>query len=326
MSQASILDRAAAPRVSIGLPVYNGQTWLAGAIEALLAQTFTDFELIISDNASTDETEAICRSYAARDERIRYCRQVTNRGSTWNFNHVFHLARGEYFKWAAFVERCLEVLDREPEVAWCHCRSKHIDAQGKLLLGESTPEISYVNLDRDGASVPAEPTRDAPRPSDRFRAVILGHDGCLDSYGLIRSDILKKTALYLPYFGSEKVLMAELALWGRYHEIPETLFYARVHENAAGSQKTGKKQRAFINPLAKGRWQFARIQLLRGYLGAVWRSKVDLAERLRCHGAILRYLFQVKKWRGVLAKALSGSGLAGEYPSIAPSAPAKASH
>src|SRR5688572_10868700 len=89
------------PRVSIGLPVYNGENYLAEAIDSILAQTFEDFELIISDNASTDRTQEICEAYAAKDGRIRYYRSEVNKGSAWNFNRVFELARGEYFKWAA---------------------------------------------------------------------------------------------------------------------------------------------------------------------------------------------------------------------------------
>jgi len=106
-----------------------------------LAQSFADFELIISDNASTDDTEAICRDYAARDSRIRYHRARANVGAAGNFNRVFHYARGEYFKWAAsddiclptHLQRCVEVLDRDPGVAWCHSRSTHIGRDGEVI-------------------------------------------------------------------------------------------------------------------------------------------------------------------------------------------------
>ena len=91
-----------APKVSIGMPVYNGEKYIREALDSLLAQTFTDFELIISDNASTDGTEAICREYAARDPRIRYVRQSENRGPTANFHFVLDEAVGEYFMWAAY--------------------------------------------------------------------------------------------------------------------------------------------------------------------------------------------------------------------------------
>ena len=130
------------PRVSIGLPVYNGENYLTSAIETLLAQTFTDFELIISDNCSTDRTQDICRSFCDRDARIRYVRQAKNLGAVRNFNLVFHYARGEYFKWAAhddvcapaFLQRCVERLDANPSVVWCYPRSDKIGPDGESLI------------------------------------------------------------------------------------------------------------------------------------------------------------------------------------------------
>lgn len=89
------------PAVSIGVPVYNGEGSLRQALDSLLAQTFSDFELIISDNASTDGTEVICREYAGRDARVRYLRQVSNIGPAANFKFLLDRAQGEYFMWAA---------------------------------------------------------------------------------------------------------------------------------------------------------------------------------------------------------------------------------
>jgi glycosyltransferase involved in cell wall biosynthesis len=102
------------PKVSIGMPVFNGEPFIREALDSLLAQTFTDFELIISDNGSTDGTEKICREYAASDPRIRYVRQPENRGAVFNFQYVLTEARGEYFMWAAHDDiwdsRWVEVL------------------------------------------------------------------------------------------------------------------------------------------------------------------------------------------------------------------------
>lgn len=111
------------PKVSIGMPVYNGEKYIQEALDSLLAQTFTDFELIISDNASTDATDKICREYTERDNRIRYVRQKQNLGANSNFQFVFDQAVGEYFMWAAaddvwgkyFIERNVLVLHEKPE-------------------------------------------------------------------------------------------------------------------------------------------------------------------------------------------------------------------
>ncbi len=111
------------PRVSIGMPVFNGENTIGRAIDSILAQTFTDFELIISDNASTDGTELVCRGYAEKDKRIRYVRQPQNRGALENFNFVLDQAVGELFMWAAaddcrsldYLEKNVEFLDGHPE-------------------------------------------------------------------------------------------------------------------------------------------------------------------------------------------------------------------
>lgn len=106
-----------APRVSIGMPAYNARRFIREAIDSLLQQTFADFELIISDNASTDETGDICLEYAKRDSRIRYIRQTTNIGAANNFLFVVQQATGKYFMWAATDDRWdvnwLEILERE---------------------------------------------------------------------------------------------------------------------------------------------------------------------------------------------------------------------
>lgn len=115
---------AKVPQVSIGMPVYNGAKFIREALDSLLVQTFTDFELIISDNTSTDETEAICREYAAKDERIRYVRQAKNLGPVANFKFVLDEAVGDYFMWAAHddrrhftaLERMMEVFSENADV------------------------------------------------------------------------------------------------------------------------------------------------------------------------------------------------------------------
>src|SRR3569833_191665 len=115
------------PKVSIGLPVYNGENIFRETLDSILDQTFEDFELIISDNASTDHTEAICQSYVDRDKRVRYLRNPENIGASGNYTRVFEAASGENFKWAAhddvcattFLAECVNVLDRDPAIVLC---------------------------------------------------------------------------------------------------------------------------------------------------------------------------------------------------------------
>src|SRR5262245_20686564 len=111
------------PRVSIGLPVYNGGRYLRSALESILRQDFCDFELIISDNGSTDASGDTCSANSAKATRIRYHRNEATIGASGNFARVFELARGEYFKWAAhddvcrpqFLSRCIETFSGAPD-------------------------------------------------------------------------------------------------------------------------------------------------------------------------------------------------------------------
>ena len=107
------------PQVSIGMPVYNGEKYIRQAMDSLLAQDYKNFELIISDNASTDRTQDICLDYEAQDRRVRYYRNEINMGATWNFNRVFDLSRGNYYMWAShddywdprYLQSCLEAFE-----------------------------------------------------------------------------------------------------------------------------------------------------------------------------------------------------------------------
>jgi hypothetical protein len=299
------------PRVSIGLPVYNGEEYLAEAIESHLAQTFTDFELIISDNASTDGTQGICESFVARDPRVRYERAAQNCGASANFNRAFELARGEYFKWAAhddicaadFLARSVAVLDSEPDVAWCFSRSQIIDKRGQPV---PTPTRSM--LDASSKRHPAIASRDASRPQDRFLGVLLGLNWCLDLYGLTRTAVLRKTRLMRPVYGIEKVLIAELSLLGRYEEIDEPLMQVRVHANASGALASLAEQQAFYNPQGVRRFDFPRLRLLWGYVTATVRAPLSISERLGCALAVGRYIMQVRKWKRVLTSTYRRKG------------------
>jgi glycosyltransferase involved in cell wall biosynthesis len=134
------------PKISIGMPVFNGELFIREALDSLLAQTFTDFELIISDNASTDGTEAICKEYAAKDRRIRYVRQSDNRGAVANFQFVLDEAVGEYFMWAAaddsrhpdFIKMAEWVLSAAPKVGLVFCGVKTMN----FLNGDSTYSLT----------------------------------------------------------------------------------------------------------------------------------------------------------------------------------------
>jgi glycosyltransferase involved in cell wall biosynthesis len=208
--------------VSIGLPVCNGQNYLGDAIGSILAQDFTDFELIISDNASTDATQDIARGFAARDSRVRYHRNPKNLGPEANFNKAFQLARGRYFKWAAhddlvepgFLGKCVSLLEADPGVVLCQSVVRIID--------QNDEEIGVYDGAVGGAA--------SPDCADRFRALVMVRHLCTELFGVIRSDALRKTRLLDLYYGADRALLLELAMLGRFAQVPEVLFSNREHE------------------------------------------------------------------------------------------------
>lgn len=209
------------PKVSIGLPVFNGESFLGQALDSLLGQSFEDFELIVSDNGSSDGTQAICQHHAERDARLRYVRHEENRGAAWNYNFVFAQARGAYFKWAAhddvcaptFLERCIEVYDGGLDsLVLVYPKSVFIDQVGDVL-----------RPDRDDLHTRGMGAR-------RRVAHVLRHVNLANAvFGLMRCSALERTRLIDSFVASDYVLFVELALLGEFHEIPEVLFQKREH-------------------------------------------------------------------------------------------------
>jgi GT2 family glycosyltransferase len=240
----------------------------------LLAQTFTDFELIISDNASTDATESICRERAARDARVRYVRNAENLGATRNFNRVAELARGEYFKWAAhddvhepdYLRRCVDALDTDATLVLVYPRSREID--------ESGATIGTVGTHVDA---------DLPRASNRFRVMIRREYSCVAIFGLVRTKVLRGTRLLSNYADCDRVLLAEISLAGRVRELPDALFVHRQHRNRSVWQfPTRQTRNAWFDPSKATRPAFPYTRQFLGNLAAIHRAPVSAGERLAC--------------------------------------------
>jgi glycosyltransferase involved in cell wall biosynthesis len=282
----------AVPRVSVGVPVYNGENYLAHAVDSLLGQTFQDLEVIISDNASTDRTEEIGRAYASRDPRVRYYRNDANRGAVWNHNRVFELARGEFFKWNSaddycgpeFVDRCVLALDEDPSAVMAVSEPTEVDEHGKPLESRTVPTNTLL---------PAVPP-DAPTHV-RFRQNIRLDHLCLSIYSLIRSDFLRRTGPMMSYADSDRVLLAQLALFGRCIVIPEILLYNRDHagrfSRSYNRYYEGWRERAsWMDPSNAKRWVFPFWTELFELMRVVRQTPLNLQDRLRCYGEIVRWL------------------------------------
>jgi glycosyltransferase involved in cell wall biosynthesis len=275
------------PRVSVALPVFNGEKYVAEALDSILAQTYTDFEVIICDNGSTDSTGEICRGYVDRDFRVRYFRNTVNRGVHRNFTRGVKLSRGEYFMWLAhddklapeFLERCVAVLDREPSVVLVYPKAIDIDDQGNhLAYKEQNLNVS------------------SPQAHKRFRELIRMDHNCEASFGLIRGDVLRRTGVLGNYADADRVLLSELALYGPYFKVPEFLFLHREHPLRATKVYPNRFDRtASLTPERPGKIVFPHFRQLAEYLLCIRRVPLTWRERIRCCQEMLRWTLQY--WR-----------------------------
>jgi glycosyltransferase involved in cell wall biosynthesis len=286
------------PRVSIGLPVYNGEPYVRQALESLIAQDFEDFELIISDNGSTDGTEAICREFTARDPRVRYYREPKNRGAAWNFSRLPQLARGEYFRWQCHddlcepthLRTCVEALDRAPEsVILVYTGTYIIDEHG--VVQRSRAE----GLDTRGKSAPA-----------RYAHLAKNISYANALYGLLRRKLLLRTALLRNYANADYVLFSELSLLGEFWELPGYLFQRRIHPGMSRHANTTPAEVAnWFDTSTTGRTlYFPELQLLRDQLIAVFRIPNSPSDKLLALWVIPRHWVRRRR-RGLYRELLS---------------------
>jgi len=269
------------PRLTIGLPVHNGENYLAEALDDLLGQTFTDFELIVSDNASTDGTREICEKYAANDNRIRYLRQPRNIGAAPNHNAVVQAARGELFKWAAhddlfapeLVAKCVRALDEHPEAVLAHSFTAIVDERGRVLQNYDYTLVT-----------------DSPDPAERFRSLMFTEGGD-DFYGVVRTRVMRRIAPHDSYHNAGRKLVGELALHGTFVQVPEVLFFRREHPGRGDNLGSVQRVCANLDPRRTGQ---STARLFAGYLGgyvtAVRRAPLSASERRRCYGVLANWL------------------------------------
>jgi len=242
------------PKVSIGMPVYNGEKFICKALDSLLCQTFSDFELIISDNASTDTTEAICREYATHDSRIRYVRQKKNQGPLANFQYVLDDAVGEYFMWAAaddyWDEEFIDVLLSVSSAYQC------------LAYGFVQP----LNAEGQNMIHPANQRKFDFRGSRFIRRLkyylapgFLGKANLI--YGIFPSKILKTdglSSLQSNIEGADMLLMYEYLNQIEIRHAGTVFQYKRIHDGCYGMTTRDSNQGAiervaqFIKLLVKG--------------------------------------------------------------------------
>lgn len=262
--------------------MFNGAEYLRQSVDSLLAQDLADIEIILCDNASTDGTESICRSFAACDPRVRYYRNPENLGAARNYNHAFELSRGRYFKWAAhddechpsMLGRCVEALDQSPDsVTMAYPLAELIDEQGRVV---------QPVLDRIACA--------DPRPHRRVAHLLQTLCMCDPVFGVFKSEFLRKTRLIGPFFGADYVLLGELAMMGEIREVGEVLFRLRQHSRRSMEANPNARARlAWYDPTAIRRrlvmpeWEQMILEMLR----SAWRSELSWGQKVQCGMAVL---------------------------------------
>ena len=304
----------AVPRLTIGLPVYNGEQFLGEALDALLGQTYEDFELIVADNASTDGTADIGRRYAQADSRVRYIRHERNIGLVANHVFVVDEARCELFKCAAhddlygrdLMARCVEALDENPDAVLAHSWSAVIDESRNVT----------------GTFGPGRPM-DSPRAPERFRTVLF--DGCHDyEYGVTRTQALRRMTRRGSYHHADRTFNAELALHGRFHQVPDWLYFRREH--AGRPPQTVRDRCAIFDPRRADRVRHpvARLyaEYLWSYIPAIRNAPLSSSERRECYGLLAQWM--ASRALPVAGRTLKGEPLREDPLSVMPVIPVTA--
>lgn len=274
------------PRLCIGLPVFNGEKYLEKALNSLINQTYTDFNLIISDNASKDKTREICEAYVSKDARVRYYRNSVNIGATQNWYRVFELSSGEYFASVAhddvydpeYMRKCISVLDQDSTVVVCHSKTSVIDANDNHI-GNFEVEVDTIS----------------DKPHVRLFNIITTDYLCIQLYGVMRSKTLRATKVFTGYYGCDRNTLIELCLMGKIQEVPEHLFFHRLYEDALGVAMNSGKSLNDLVLLDPGMdWQnrnYARI-IYSNYFASVSRIVQSPTERIKCYGQLSRIIAQ----------------------------------
>jgi glycosyltransferase involved in cell wall biosynthesis len=275
----------ATPMVSIGLPVYNGENFVSDAIQCVLAQTYTDWELVISDNASTDRTLSICRGFSDKDRRIRVYANCRNMGVSLNHNRVFQLSCGQYFKWMAhddlfgaeFIQTCVSELANDDRAVLAFPRMVHIDTtgrplrrqDGRLSVSGSTAESRVIEL----MQLEAE-----------------GPDIFWLQFGLIRRSALEQTRLMDLYSGSDQVLLLELVLQGAFKQVDKELFFRREHPAASTLRRgwSAKERAVFVYPDDRRMIVFPYCRLFEEHFASIRHSAMPTRSKIQCSAAISR--------------------------------------
>lgn len=275
------------PQITVGIPVYNGEPFLAEAIHSVQTQTVEDIEIIVSDNASTDGTEEICRSIAAEDPRVRYVRNETNLGGPGNTNLLVHEASAPLFKWAysddicgpTLLQDCVEALDATPGSVLACPRVVKIDKNGDVLFAHEDAVLGF----------------DAPEAHVRLRRIFrtMGEQAL---FGVIRTDALRRTRLVQRHLSDGFILMTELCMQGSFPQVASPQLFVRMHDDHYGANR--RSQFRWIQASRRRDRVFAYTRTTRHLIDAINRSDQPADEKRRCRNVVLRD-WTLRNWRSI---------------------------
>ena len=264
---------------------------MARALESIQKQTYEDFEVIISDNASTDRTAEVCREFAENDERIRYVRNEENKGAAYNYNRVFELSRGQYFKWMAhddlilptYLAKCVQILTLEARVVLCFPQIAYIDEHDKPFY-EQDGDLSVMD----------------EKAGERTRTLIhyeLSNDDIYWAvFGLGRREAFAATPLIANYNASDQVLLYQIALQGQFYQINQKLYLRREHSDASMTRhKSEAERQEWFDPNVRKKFFFTHWHLWYQHHRSVQQFVTSFIDRIVCHTHILRRF--IHEWR-----------------------------
>jgi glycosyltransferase involved in cell wall biosynthesis len=314
------------PLLTIGLPVYNGADYLEKAMASVLAQTFTDFQLIICDNASTDNTPELCREYARADKRIVFVENGRNIGAAANYNKVVQLATGKYFAWINHddlyhpdhLRTCVNALEQDKDAVLAYTHARHIDEHDDPL-----PYRFQENLGLDAARsyVRMFNYHKAFRALDREGTWPRLEGLYIPIYGIIRSDVLKATPLIGSFVDSDAVLIEQLLMMGRFIEIDKDYFLKRMHPKRSilQSQSYFERQAWFASGKPR-RFVFPKWRILFERLKTCLVFPRSIFDKIGCFlECLLYYIHRPHQHRALVKEILINAAHAAtldRFPSI----------
>ncbi len=291
-------------RLWVGLPVYNGENYLEEAIEAILAQTYTRFGLLISDNASTDSTPDIIKRHAEADSRITAIRHDRNLGAAPNYNAVYREAPpSEFYCWVAhddlpypdFFQVCIETLDANPAAVVAVPGMPIIDAEGNAIDHK-----------------PRRPRLTSAVPHVRYADAIDQHQSNTAVFGMMRRAALDRTRLHGSYIGSDRTLLAEMTLQGPFVETAEDLLAIREHPEKSTRRFSRAPQRRdeWFDTARAGKITFPKWKRFGIYLAVIPGAPIPLTEKVKSCGAVARWLTVQGNWKPLVRELLNAAGAA----------------